>query len=159
MLYYGRGGQFRFQTVEVQFLKPKRLKSEWSEFRTTFCLDFGIVWILAVWISDIHCIDLNAFESFLSHLNCKLKQDNSLTLQFRLAQKLFTSFDLILCCLKKNLIQSPQICYLVTRKEFIVSGILDELEKQRLCMLIINNKKMFSTSEHQLSYFKLPWTS
>ena len=36
MLYYGGGGggQFRFQTVEVQFQKPKRLKSELSEFQT-----------------------------------------------------------------------------------------------------------------------------
>ena len=64
MLYYGGGGQFGFQTVEVQFQKPKRLKSELSEFRTPFRSDFGIVWISAVWISDIHCI----WFSYLNHI-------------------------------------------------------------------------------------------
>ena len=55
MLYYGRGGQFGFQTVEVWFQKPKYLKSELSEFRTPFSSDFSIVWISVVPYSDIHC--------------------------------------------------------------------------------------------------------
>ena len=55
MLCYGGGGQFRLQTVEVKFQKPKRLKSELSEFQNPFLSNVGTVWILAVWISDIHC--------------------------------------------------------------------------------------------------------